>query len=188
MIKTLLKDWRTCFTFREILDLYEWNEKALKQQLLRYKKDGVIFNPKKWIRVLPSHNQEELAWKLFPWGYLSLERVLFEVWVSFQWYWNSFQCIWNKASEFHVGDEIYTSFAIKKEIYENDLYIQNLWTYRKAMAVRAFCDLVYLWPKAQFDNPQYFQNDQSMKKINKLLPLYPKSTQKNVMKLITQQI
>ena len=186
MIKTLLKDWRTCFTFREILEIYDGNEEALRHILVRYKKQWILLNPKSGVWTLPSHSQEELAWKLFPGWYISLERVLFEVWVSFQWYWNSFQCIWNKASSIKLGDETYTSFSIKKEIYQNDLYIQDLWIYRKAMPERALCDLVYLWPKAHFDNPQYFNNDQSMRKINKLLPLYPKSTQKYVMKLITQ--
>ena len=56
------------------------------------------------------------------------------------------------------------------------------------MPERAFCDLVYLRPQAQFDNPQYFQSQGSQIRLEKLLPLYPKTTQKKVLDLINQEL
>jgi hypothetical protein len=48
--------------------------------------------------------------------------------------------------------------------------------------------MVYLRPKAHFDNPQYFQNQWSQIRLKQLLPLYPKTTQKHVNRLINQPL
>lgn len=188
MIQQLLNHGNTCFTFQEIFNLYQKNEDSLRHLLTRYKKQGILLNPKQGIRTLPHYNQEELASKLFPGWYLSLERVLFDVGVNFQRYAWTQTVIWTKNTSLDVNDEHYLSYSIKSDLYHNSLYIQEYNGIRKAMPERALCDLVYLNPNTWLDNPQYFQTDQSIRRLKKLLPFYPKSTQQHVMKFLTQQI
>lgn len=130
----------------------------------------------------------ELAGKLFSGGYISLEPVLFQAGVSYQYYGNTVQCVWHKNADISFNGQNYVARVIKPSIYHNSMCIQTFDRYRKAMPERALCDLIYLRPKAHFDNPQYFQSPQSDIRLKSLLPLYPKTTQDYVHRLITQQI
>jgi len=188
-ITNLLKSEKTVFTFQEIKDiLCIPTDAGVKSFLQRAKKSRNLLNPRKGIRTLPVYNMHELAGKLFPGGYISLEPVLFAAGVSFQFYGNTVQCVRHKNADIFFNEQNYTAKVIKKSIRENPLCIQEYNGYRKAMPERALCDLVYLRPTAQFDNPQYFQNPQSTSRLQRLLPLYPLTTQKHVRKLIAQQI
>lgn len=163
-------------------------EAGLYSFLQRAKKDGRLLNPQKGVWTLPSYDMNELAGKLFPGGYISLAPVLFQAGVSFQYYGNTIQCVWHKNADIFFNGQNYTAKVIKKDIYNNPTCIQKFDTYRKALPERALCDLVYLRPKANFDNPQYFQTKQSEVRLKQLLPLYPKATQENVRRIIAQQI
>ena len=171
---------------REILAIP--TEAGLYSFLQRAKKDGRLLSPQKGVWTLPSYDMYELAGKLFPGGYISLEPVLFQVGVSFQFFGNTVQCVWHKNADIFFNGQNYTARVIKKDIYNNATCIQTFDKYRKAMPERALCDLVYLRPKASFDNPQYFQSQQSDIRLKLLLPLYPKTTQNHVRRLITQKI
>ncbi len=189
MISILLKTGQTVFTVGQLQTLFPTIKKtSLALSLYRYKLAGKLLNPQKGVWTLPVYNQKELAGKLFPNGYISLETVLFEAGVSFQRYGSTTTCIRHKEADIYFNNENYTARSIKKAIYDNPLCIQEFDGYRKAMPERALCDLVYLRPQAHFDNPQYFQNPQSQSRLEKLLPLYPKATQKYVHSIITQQI
>lgn len=188
-IAQLITTHKTVFSTDEIKSLLSSvNSRGVESFLWRAKKDGRLLNPQKGIWTLPVYNQYELAGKLFPGGYISLERVLFEAGVSFQWYGSTVHCMRHKSADIYFNNENYVARSIKPEIYNNPTCIQELDGYRKAMPERALCDLVYLRPKAHFDNPQYFQSKQSKIRLSKLLPLYPKTTQEHVRKLIAQQI
>lgn len=188
-IAQLISTHKTVFSTDEIK--YQFNSidpRGIESFLWRAKKDGRLLNPQKGVRTLPVYNQYELAGKLFPGGYISLEKVLFEAGVSFQRYGSTVHCIWHKAADIHFNNENYIARSIKAEIYNNPTGIQTFSGYRKAMPERALCDLVYLRPNAHFDNPQYFQSKQSEIRLATLLPIYPKTTQDHVRRLITQQI
>ena len=188
-IAQLMQTGKTVFATQEIKDVFGIpTEAGLYSFLQRAKKDGRLLNPQKGVWTLPVYNAKELAGALFPGGYISLASVLFEAGVSFQRYGNTTSCVWHKAADIYFNDQNYTAQKIKASMYNNDTCIQTFDGYRKAMPERALCDLVYLWPQAHFDNPQYFQNASSQSRLEKLLPLYPKTTQRHVMKLITQQI
>lgn len=189
MINKLIKTHKTVFSFADLQIIFpDQKLESLKQTLRRYKKDGKLFNPQKGVWTLPSYDMNELAGKLFPGGYISLEPVLFQAGVSFQYYGNTVQCVWHKNADIFFNGQNYTAKVIKKDIYTNPTCIQSFDTYRKAMPERALCDLVYLRPKAQFDNSQYFQTKQSEVRLKQLLPLYPKSTQENVRRIVAQQV
>ena len=188
-IAILLQTQKTVFTFQKVKYLLHIaTDAGTKSFLQRAKKDGRLLNPRKGIRTLPQYDMHELAGVLFPGGYISLEPVLFQAGVSFQYYGNTVQCIRHKNVDIFFNDQNYTTKVIKKSLYENPLCIQEFDGYRKAMPERALCDLVYLRPRAHFDNPQYFQNDSSMRRLKKLLPLYPKTTQQHVKRIIAEQI
>lgn len=189
MIDTLIKTHQTVFSFEELQHLFPTlKNESLKQNLRRAKKDERLLNPQKGVWTLPVYNQYELAGKLFPGGYISLEKVLFEAGVSFQRYGSTVHNIRHKSADIYFNDENYVARSIKPSIYHNPTCIQTFDGYRKAMPERALCDLVYLWPTAHFDNPQYFQSHQSEIRLKSLLPLYPKTTQDHVRRLIAQQI
>jgi hypothetical protein len=188
-ITNLLQSEKTVFTFQEVKDILSISTDAgVKSFLQRAKKSGSLLNPRKGVRTLPVYNMNELAGALFPDGYISLEPVLFDAGVSFQFYGTTAQCVRHKNADIIFNNQNYTAKVIKKSIRDNPLCIQEFDGYRKAMPERALCDLVYLRPTAEFDNPQYFQNPQSASRLQRLLPLYPLTTQKHVRKLIAQQI
>jgi len=188
-IAKLMNTTRTVFDTKQIKEILAIpTEAGLYSFLQRAKKDGRLLNPQKGVWTLPVYDMNELAGKLFPGGYISLEPVLFQAGVSFQYYGNTVQCIWHKNADIFFNGQNYTARVIRKSLYENPTCIQELDGYRKAMPERALCDLVYLRPKAHFDDPQYFQSKQSKIRLSKLLPLYPKTTQEHVRKLIAQQI
>jgi hypothetical protein len=189
MIKTLIKTHQTVFSFAELQSIFpDQKTESLKQTLRRYKKDGKLLNPQKGVWTLPVYDSKELAGKLFPGGYISLEKVLFEAGVSFQRYGNTVHCIRHKSADITFNNENYVARSMKPSIYNNRTCIQEFPGYRKAMPERALCDLVYFRPTANFDNPQYFQTKQSETRLKMLFPLYPKTTQDNVRRIIAQQI
>lgn len=188
-LRQLIITKKTVFTTDEIRKiLSDLSPSALEKLLYRAKIAGDLLNPQRGVRTLPVYDMNELAGKLFPGGYISLEPVLFQSGVLFQYYGNTVQCIWHKNADIFFNGQNYTARVIKKELYENPAFIQEFSGYRKAMPERAFCDLVYLRPQAQFDNPQYFQSQGSQIRLEKLLPLYPKTTQKKVLNLINQEL
>lgn len=188
-ITKLLNTKQTVFTLSELGDFLQIpTQSGLKSFLQRAKKDGRLLNPQKGVRTLPVYDMNELAGKLFPGGYISLEPVLFQAGVMFQYYGNTVQCIWHKNADIFFNGQNYTARVLKKELYNNPTSIQEFDGYRKAMPERALCDLVYLRPNAQFDNPQYFKSEASKVRFEKLLPLYPKTTQKKVLDLINQEL
>ena len=188
-LRQLIITKKTVFTTDEIRTiLSELSPSALEKLLYRAKIAGDLLNPQKGVRTLPVYDMNELAGKLFPGGYISLEPVLFQAGVLFQYYGNTVQCIWHKNADIFFNGQNYTARVMKKELYENPAFIQEFPGYRKAIPERAFCDLVYLRPQAQFDNPQYFQSQWSQIRLKELLPLYPKTTQKKVLDLINQEL
>lgn len=188
-IAKLLNSKQTVFTLSELKShLQIPTESGLKSFLQRAKKDGRLLNPQKGIRTLPVYDMNELAGKLFPGGYISLEPVLFQAGVMFQYYGNTVQCIWHKNADIFFNNQNYTARVLKKDLYNNPTCIQEFYGYRKAMPERAFCDLVYLRPQAQVDNPQYFQSETSKVRFEMLFPFYPKATQKRILNLISKEL
>ena len=188
-LRQLIITHKTVFTTDEIRNILSaLSPFALEKLLYRAKIDGDLLNPQKGIWTLPVYDMNELAGKLFPGGYISVEPVLFQAGVMFQYYGNTVQCIWHKNADIFFNGQNYTARILKKELYDNPVCIQEFDGYRKAMPERAFCDLVYLRPQAQFDNSQYFKTEVSKARFEILLPFYPKTTQKKVMSLINQEL
>jgi hypothetical protein len=78
--------------------------------------------------------------------------------ISFQRYGNTTTVIASKSTDIFYNGHHYIARKMKDSLLHNPLFIRAYERYRKATVERAFCDMVYLRPKAHFDNPQYFQN------------------------------
>jgi hypothetical protein len=186
---TLLHTGYTVFTYQEIKHASKLETDAgVKSFLQRAKKSHRLLNPLKGIRTFPIYNTNECACKIFDGAYISLETVLYDVGVIFQWYGNSTKLIGRKTYTHQLSDHTYELYKIKKKLLDHSEGIQSYDTYRIATPERALCDLIYLFPGAQIDNPQYFDNPQSKTRLEKyLLPFYPLTTQRHVRKLLARK-
>jgi len=189
LLSTLLATKQTVFRYQQLLTLFpEHSHKSLTQLLYRAKKSGKLLNPQKHIWTLPVYDHKELAQTMFPDGYISLESVLNTEGISFQFYGNTTTIITSKSRDIFYNGHNYIARKVKPALLHNDLFVRDHGKYRQATIERAFCDMVYLRPKAHFDNPQYLQNQGSQIRLEQLLPLYPKTTQHHVQRLIAQEI
>lgn len=189
MITTLIKTEKTVFTFAELQHLFpQTREKTLARTLYRYKQSGKLLNPQKGIWTLPVFDVYELACTIYSGSYISLETVLYEVGVVFQWYGSSTRVVWSNTREKTFQDHQYIARKIKNTLLNNPVGIRKHLHYRMATPERALCDYVYLRPQAQLDNPQYFHNVQSKARLDELLPFYPKTVQDYVKKILITKI
>jgi len=189
MITTLLKTEKTVFTTAQLQTLFpDVKEKTLAWTLYRYKKSGKLLNPQKGIRTLPVFNVDELACTIYPESYISLETVLYDAGVIFQWYGSSTRVVWSNTREKIFQDHHYIARKIKDSLLHNPLGVRDYHNYRTATPERALCDYLYLRPLAPLDHPQYFHNLQSKARLTELLPLYPQTVQDHVTKLLLTQI
>ena len=189
MITTLLKTEKTVFTTAQLQDIFsDKKAKTLSWTLYRYKQSGKLLNPRKGIRTLPVFDVDELACVLYPKSYLSLETVLYEAGVIFQRYGNSSRVVWNNTRSFRFQEHDYIARKIKNEILYNDTGVRIHGNKRIATAERALCDMIYLRPEPQLDNPEYYQTHQSRSRFKKLLPIYPKTVQNYVQNLLITKV
>ncbi len=114
--------------------------------------------------------------------------MLYEAGVIFQRYGSSTRLIRSNTREFVFDDHHYITRKIKDEILYNDIGVRTHQNYRMATPERALCDMIYLRPNPQLDNPQYFHNPQSISRLQKLLPLYPHTVQLYVQKLLLSKV
>ena len=84
-LKKLILTRKTVFTTEEIQQIFSnLSSNTLKVTLYRAKLNGELLNPQRGVWTLPVYDMNELAGKLFPGGYISLEPVLFQAGVMFQ--------------------------------------------------------------------------------------------------------
>lgn len=189
MINTLLKTKQTVFTTQQLQELFPTiKASSLAMALSRYKQVDKLFNPQRGIWTLPVFSQEELGCTLYPQGYISLETVLYDAGVIFQWYGASTRVVRINTRHKTFQDHTYYAFKIKDELFTNPLGVRVLDAIRKATPERALCDLIYLQHKPQIDNPDYFLNPQSLARLKELLPFYPQTVQHAISKLLGRQI
>jgi hypothetical protein len=120
-------------------------------------------------------------------SYISLETVLYDVGAIFQAYFHTTTCIASRQGSYTIQDHTYRYSKIKEEIFHNSLCIKEYDHYRMAMPERALLDYIYLYPRAKVDNPEAFHTLNAKARFKKLFPLYPKTTQDIIRKLLPFQ-
>ena len=142
----------TVFTTDEIaLLLGEVNRKALKSRINYYVGKEVIRSVKKGIYVKPKYNRLELATKIYKPSYISLETVLRENDIIFQ-YDNTITAVSYLSRTIEVDGNKIIYRKIKDEYLFNNAGIISDDNYPKAGKERAFIDTLYLYKHFNFDN------------------------------------
>ncbi|MEA1876851.1 MAG: hypothetical protein U9N86_08290 [Bacteroidota bacterium] len=153
IVLKLYQDTRTVFKLADIALLTgENNPVSLAKKLNYYVITGKILNPRKGIYTKPDYNIKELASKLYTPSYISLQYILQQVGVIFQ-YSESITAISYLSRELEVDGQSIIYRKTKNSILYNWTGIsQSEQGIFVASAERAFLDLCYLEPNFYFDN------------------------------------
>ena len=148
----IYKSPKTVFSFQDIaLILEETSKDALKGRIHYYVKKGRLLSPRRGIYVKPDYDQQELAARIFTPSYISLETVLVQAGVVFQYYESIFVVSYLSRNIMVNGRKI-TVHKIKNDILYNSEGISQEGRYAVAGKERAFLDAVYIYKDYPFDN------------------------------------
>lgn len=143
----------TVFTFKEIsLLLGETNLNLLKRRVNHYVKTERLFSPRKGIYAKDkNYNRLELATKIFTPSYISLETILLQEGVIFQYY-KSIFVISYLSREIVCDKQKYVFKKLKNIVLNNTKGIKKKENCLIASKERAFLDTIYLYGDYFFDN------------------------------------
>jgi len=168
-ILKIFQDKRTVFRLSDIAMLFpEEKHLYLSDRLSYYVKTKRLLNIRKGIYVKPDFNPLELANRLYTPSYISLEFVLQQAGILFQ-YDTRITCVSYLSRTLEIEGYSYVYRKIRKEIIMDSAGIvlspDNINT---ATPERAFLDLLYL------NKDFYFDNTQSLDKqlVARILPGY----------------
>ncbi|NDA63155.1 MAG: hypothetical protein EBX50_14110 [Chitinophagia bacterium] len=152
-ILSIYQDKRTVFRLADIAMLFpEAQVKYLSERMSYYVKTGRLYSLRRGVYAKPNYNPLELANMLFTPSYVSLEYVLQQAGVIFQ-YDSRITCISYLSRDTQIDGKTYSYRRIKEEIVLNPKgVIQNDAGYSIATAERAFLDLLYLNKDFYVDN------------------------------------
>lgn len=168
IIFSIYNDKQTVFTLNDIAMLVgESDFNRINKMINYYVGKGKLLRPRKGIYVKAGYNPEELACKLYTPSYISLEYVLQEAGVIFQ-YDSRFTTVSYLSRTVEIEENTYTYRKIKGEIMVDMKGITRNSNINKATAERAFLDLLYLNGETYFDNLNPINESQ----VYKLLPIY----------------
>ncbi len=151
-IEKLYNSWQTVFWKKNLKNYLNFNtDKALDLFLYRAKKKGILNNIFYGIYSFKKYNIFELACKIRKKSYISLETVLKDKWVIFQYY-DTIFLISDDTLEKNIDNNIFKFNKIKDSILLNQLWIVHNWNYTIATVERAICDRIYLSKNYYFDD------------------------------------
>jgi hypothetical protein len=152
-ILSIYQDKRTVFRLADIAMLFpEAQVKYLSERMSYYVKTGRLYSLRRGVYAKPNYNPLELANMLFTPSYVSLEYVLQQAGVIFQ-YDSRITCISYLSRDTQIDGKTYSYRRIKEEIVLNPKgVIHNDAGYSIATAERAFLDLLYLNKDFYVDN------------------------------------
>lgn len=180
-ILDIYKDKRTVFSLPDIAMLFRESEnKNLANKMGYYVRTERLQNPRKGIYAKPDYNPLEFANRLYTPSYISLEYVLQQAGVIFQ-YDSRYTSVSYLSRELEVAGKIYSYRRLKEEIIIDTTGVVRRDHVNIATPERAFLDLLYLNKEFYFDNI----NPLDRQLIAKILPLYKSAAmEKRVTKLL----
>ena len=159
---------RTAFNTNSIsLLLNEKRDDSLAKKLNYYVQKGLLLNPRKGIYAKKHYNPEELAGLVFVPSYISLEYVLQQAGVVFQ-YDSAITSVSYLSREIEMDGRIFRYRQIKSEILYNLAGIELRDNISIATPERALLDMMYLNSECYFDNLRAV----SKRCVMQLLPVY----------------
>ncbi len=182
LILALYNDQRTVFTLNDIaLLIGESDFNSLNKRIHYYVGRGKLQRPRKGIYVKKGYNPEELACKLYTPSYISLEYILQEAGVVFQ-FDSTITSISYLSRTVEIEESRFSYRKIKGEIMVNTNGISRERNINKATVERAFLDTLYLNGDFYFDN----LNPLDRSFVYRLLPIYnSKALTARVKKILT---
>ncbi|MEX0983064.1 MAG: hypothetical protein WD577_11595 [Bacteroidales bacterium] len=170
---TIYKDPRTIFRLVDIAMLTgESDFMSLNKKLNYYVQTGNLLNLRKGIYAKTDYNTEELGCLIYKPAYISLEYVLQQSGIVFQ-YDPGVTVVSYLSRNIEVAGQAFRFRKIKGEILVNtEGIIRKENHVNIASPERAFLDLLYLNSKYYFDH----LNPVSIPAVKKLLPLYGSKT------------
>jgi len=153
LLFSFYNDTRTVFKLNDIAMLTgDTNFESLNKRLNYYVKNNKIQNLRKGIYAKSNYNNEELACRIFVPSYISLEYVLQQSGIIFQ-YSSQITSVSYLSRSIEIADTVFDFRKIKNSIlFNNKGIIQKDNTINIACAERAFLDMLYLNSNYEFDN------------------------------------
>ena len=169
LIYSLYNDSRTVFRLKDVAMLTgETSFNSLNMKLNYYVRTGRLQNPRKGVYCKNNYNLQELACRIFTPSYISLEYVLQQAGVIFQ-YDSRLTSVSYLSRDIEINDKIFSFRKIKNEILVS---VQGIKQEGNALTIatpeRAFLDMLYLNGDMYFDN----LNPLKIEMIERILPVY----------------
>ena len=169
LIYSLYNDSRTVFRLKDVAMLTgETSFSSLSMRLNYYVRTDRLQNPRKGIYCKQNYNLQELACRIFTPAYISLEYVLQQAGVIFQ-YDSRLTAVSYLNREIEIDNKIFSFRKIKNELLVSLQGIEQQGD-RLTIATpeRAFLDMLYLNGNMYFDN----LNPLKIELIEQILPIY----------------
>ena len=167
-ILEVYKDQRTVFKLSDIAMLFPQEESLyLSNRMGYYVQTGRLLNPRKGIYTKPGYNPGELGNMLYTPSYISLEYVLQQAGIIFQ-YDSRYTSVSYLSREVEIAGKTYSYRRIKEEIIMDTAGIVRENNINIATPERAFLDMLYLNKDFYFDNI----NPLDRQLISRIVPAY----------------
>lgn len=164
----IYKDSRTVFGLSDVAMLFPSQEgKYLSERLRYYVQTDRLQNPRKGIYAKPGYNPLELANILYTPSYISLEYVLQQAGVIFQ-FDSRTTSVGYLSRELKIDGRTYSYRRIKEQIIIAPEGVERRENVNIATPERAFLDMLYLNKDFYFDN----LSPLSAERIAQILPAY----------------
>jgi len=168
MLYDILNDKRTVYTLPDIAMLVEEsNFESINDKINYYVKTNRLNRPRKGIYVKNNYNPLELACRLYTPSYISLEYVLQQAGIIFQ-YDNTITAVSYLSRKLSIDNNNYSYRKIKNEIIVDNAGIEQVHNINIATPERAFLDILYLNSNYYFDNLRLLNREL----VAELLPIY----------------
>ena len=168
MLYEILNDNRTVYTLPDIAMLVEEsNFESINDKINYYVKTNRLSRPRKGIYVKNNYNPLELSCRLYTPSYISLEYVLQEAGIIFQ-YDSIITAVSYLSRKLSIDNNEYSYRKIKNEIIVDAAGIEQINNVNIATAERAFLDTLYLNSNYYFDNLRLLDREL----VAELLPIY----------------
>lgn len=168
MLYEILNDSRTVYTLPDIAMLVEEsNFESINDKINYYVKTNRLNRPRKGIYVKSNYNPLELACSLYTPSYISLEYVLQQAGIIFQ-YDSTITAVSYLSRKLNIDNNEYSYRKIKNEIIVDTTGIEQINNINIATPERAFLDTLYLNSNYYFNNLRLINREF----VAKLLPIY----------------
>jgi hypothetical protein len=169
LLLSLYKSTRSVFSLIDIIQTCDEKNVASLSKKLNYQvKKGNLLNPRKGIYAKPDYNLQALGCRIFIPSYISLETILQEEGIIFQ-YDSTVTIVSYLSRELNVDGQRFRYRKIKDEIlYSGEGIINSDDGISRAIKERAFLDFIYLNGEPYFDS----LNTMNWTIVNELLPMY----------------